>query len=540
MTMPQALPSSIFKTYAISNIAYKKKCQLLILLCVLLIGVIFQRGLQLGLVESVDGNRIRYHAIPVAVSVLYHGHPHDYTALREVALPFQGADSVKKYLANSIQKKIDKRDVYFWVADDKGSADFVIAAFKLFGPKLQSLYLFWFVCLLVTSALFVAGFKGRLWCLGLLGLTLTGIYTAVSTLPLANEAIFLNAQGLGKGPQSAVSIYEIRTFDVLGMIAVVHICLFAMRRSWRSSGWQITVLLGQVGFFFFLYHARSSLGWQLVAMVSFLCLVFTYRLWRSREKQVKKLPLLIQPVFVLAILILASVTLSIYKHTAYNTRYFQDMGVRTFWHNALMGINERGLAQTYKLAVSDFDAAAAVIAYSAQGTCATSVAKIDPQGLLNSLGGYGEKDWFAYEDCAKKLYFSLWKKHSFRMAYNYLVIKPQITLAAVLSVSRSAHATLSEGVRHQLSVGWHPLTGTPLAFALVILLFVNKALYKRRGLLFVLLAVLLVASLIPSMLFYSVVLTLGGFFVTLTILSYLLILIGVRSAGRWLYATPAR
>jgi len=507
--------------------SYKKKSQLLALLCLLLIGVIFQRGLQLGLVESV-GPRMQYHAIPVAISVLYHGHPHDYTALRGVAIPFQGPAPVKEYVREAIDKKVEQRDTYYWVADDRGSADFVILAFKAFGPKTFSMYLLWFVCLLFTTTLFLASFRNRLWCLALLGLVLIGIYTAVSTLPLADEATFLSVQSVGGGPLSAVGIYETRFLDVLAMIPVVHICLFAMQRSWVSSDWQIAALIGQVCFFFFLYHARSSLGWQIVAIVGFLSLVVVYRIWRGRKKENKKFDRFTNPVVVIAALVIGLGALSIYKHATYNSRYFLDMGARTFWHNILMGIHEREVSDRYQLTgVGDLEVATAVIKYAQQSGCENQVIKLDPQGLLNSLGGHGEQDWFSYEKCARKLYTHLWKNHTRSMVHNYLVIKPQQTLSTLLNVSRSAHANFSETIRHQLSVGWHPLTGTPFIFALVILLVARKDLYRRLGSLFALLAVVLVASLIPSIVFYSVILTLGGFFVALASLVYLFIALGI-------------
>lgn len=519
------------------TIAYRKKCQLLALLCILFIGVIFQRGLQLGLIDSIT-NRVKLHAIPVAVSVLYHGHPHDYTALKEVALPFQGAGTVRQHIKDAIERKVVQADTYFWVADDRGFADFVIVAFKLFGPKTSSMYLLWFVCLILTTTLYLKSYGHRLWCLGLLGLVLTGVYTSISTLALVDEANFFNV--VSGGSPTPISIYEPRFLDVLAMIPVIHICLYALRRSWASSGWQIVALLGQVCLFFLLYHARSSLGWQLVAMIAFLMLVIAYQWWRSRKKSVVIPARFLPSVFLLTTLIAGLLSLSFYKHMTYHPRYFQDMGTRTFWHNALIGLEESGLKQTYQLANGDFEAARAVIRYSAQGNCQNGVAKLDPQGLLNSLGGYGEQDWSAYENCAKKFYFSLWNNHPLRMTYNYLIAKPAKALAILWKVSRSAQASSSEVVRAQFSMGWHPLSAIPLAFAIAILLLAHQALYKRRVLLLVLSGMLLAASLIPAISFYAVILTLGGFFVTLTMLCYLFLLLGARASIRWLYAAPVR
>lgn len=535
--MPNEHSSYLVTPRLISAIAYSKKCKILTLICLALIAVIFQRGFQLGLVSSVT-DRIRFHAIPVAVSFLYHGHPHDYTAAREVAIPFQGAGPLHELLADSVNKEVTQRNTYYWVADDKGFGDFVIVAFKLFGPKTSSMYLMWFVCLAFTTVLFLTSFPRRSWCLGLLGMLLVGIYTAISTLPLTDEANFLNFQS--SAAISTVSIYEVRFLDVLAMIPVIHICLFTMRRSLTTCRWQMVAVLGQVGFFFLLYHARSSLGWQLVAMIGFLSLVVIYRLLRSRNKEVRRVAHFLPAAFVFATLLIGLIGLSIYKHATYNPRYFQDMGVRTFWHNALMGVVEPGLATTYRLAYGDFEAARAVIKYSQEGTCQQGITQLDPQGLLNSLGGHGEQDWFAYESCAKKLYFHLWKKHSIRMAYNYVVLKPMATVNVVLGTVRSVQAKFSDTARAQFSIGWYPLTFVPLLFGAAVFLVAGQSLYRRRAMLLCLLATLLVFSLIPSLMFYAAILTLGGFFVTLTILCYLFLLLGARASIRWLYEAPVR
>ena len=519
------------------TIVYRKKCQLLGLLCLLLIGVIFQRGLQLSLVDSV-GVRIQYHVLPVAVSVLYHGHPHDYTALRAVAIPFQSADAPQQLLKSAVETIINTREVYYWVADDKGFADFAILAFKFFGPKTSSLYLMWFACLTLTTLVFLKSFDSHSWCLGLLSLALIGAYTAVSTLPMVSAGNFLGVQGVDQQP--SVGIYEPRFLEVLSMIPVLHFCLFPLCRSFASSRWQIVALLGQTFFFFFLYHARSSLGWQLIAMIVFLSIVFYYRVWRSRKKYVRKVSRFLLPVFALTALFFGLITLSIYKHFSYNPRYFQDMGVRTFWHNALIGVSEPEIAATYELAYGDLEVASAVIKYSQQGVCQSYVTRLDPQGLLNSLGGHGEKNWFIYEDCAKKFYLFLWKEHSFRMAYNYLIINPSKALIILWKISKSAQFSISEAVRDQFSIGWHPLSGIPLAFAIITLIIVNKSFVRRRAPLLTILLILLITSLVPSLLFYPAILTLSGFFVTLTMLCYLFLLLGARASIRWLFAAPTR
>jgi hypothetical protein len=535
--MPPDSTTHNSKTCIIPIIAYHKKRQIIIFLCAVLIAIIFQRGYQLGLVNSVT-DRIRFHAIPVAVSFLYHGHLHDYTANREIALPFQGQGSLGYLLEDSINKKVTQRSNYYWVADDKGFADFIIASFKLFGPKLSSMYKMWFVCLVFTTALFLSSYRNNLWCIGLLGMTLVGIYTAISTIPLVDEANFLNFQSANS--ISTVSIYEPRFLDVLAMIPVIHICLFTLRRNLSTSTWQIVALLCQIGFFFFLYHARSSLGWQLVAMLGFLSLVTIYRIVHKKRWRVKTVKRFIPPALVFISLVAGLGGLTTYKHFTYNPRYFQDMGVRTFWHNALMGITEPVLAKNHQLAFGDLQAAHAVIEYSQQGTCKQGISQLDPQDLLNSLGGHGEKDWFAYENCAKKLYFYLWKQYPLNMTYNYVVLKPEAALNVFWGAAKNVQAKFSDVTRSQFVIGWYPLSFIPFIFGAAIFLIAGQSIYRRRAVLICLFSTLLAFSLIPSIMFYSAILTLGGFFVTLTILCHLFIFFGVSMSIRRIYMLPTK
>ena len=67
-------------------------------------------------------NRLQFHAIPVALSVLYHGRTHDYTAYSSVAIPFQTpAPDVDTKIARAIGNVPPPGDsTYYWVADDRG------------------------------------------------------------------------------------------------------------------------------------------------------------------------------------------------------------------------------------------------------------------------------------------------------------------------------------------------------------------------------------------------------------------------------------
>ena len=114
---------------------------------------------RLGLHQSAS-TRYRFHAIPVAISTLCHHHPHDYTAIKSLAIRFHDP---ARDLDVQIREAIDADLVtgggtYYWVADDRGLADFVLLAFQLFGPQAESLSNFWFLLLASSLALYTIAF----------------------------------------------------------------------------------------------------------------------------------------------------------------------------------------------------------------------------------------------------------------------------------------------------------------------------------------------------------------------------------------------
>lgn len=523
---------------SLQRLTYKKRCQILMILCALAIGVIFLRGLRLDLVSNVT-DRLRYHAIPIAISVLYHNHPHDYTGIREVCIPFQAPGKLQNSIGNAVEQKVESQNNYFWVADDKGFEDFVIGAFALFGPKLTSLYLFWFVCLGLSAGVFAASYKKNMFSLCLLALLLAGVHAAVSVLPLADEANFLGGQPFSS--LSGVSIYEPRFFDVLALIPLLHIILFTFKKKWPPTKAQLFGLVFQFFFFFFLYHSRSSLGWQIVALVAVVALALApaaCRKFSSRKVNWKGYS---SALLVLGLLVVSIVSLNVYKRVTYNARYYNDMGVRTFWHNALMGLKEdRYFTTTYGIDYSDLVVAQAVIKYAqCNGTCEQGVDKLEGQLLLNSLGGHGNQDWFAYEDCAKKFYFHIWRTETLRMFRLYLLVKPKMAIVSIVHSLQDSRVPLADATRARLDIGFYPLSGYTLAIGLLACLVAYRPLYRNRRLCAMLFGVLCCASFIPSLSFYAAILTMGGVYVTLTIVSHLLLFHGLRMFSQWAFADSA-
>ena len=494
---------------------------LLLLLVASAFAFVLQRGTYMG-VDQGATERLRYHAIPVAIAALYHGYPHDYTSRMFIAHPFQDVQvPIDERILEVIEAKApDDPEIYFWAADDRGMADYVIAAFKLFGPQVSSLYDFYFVLLLFSSLAFVLAYWHKKEMLCLLVFVLAGIATVVSVLPLVNHTLTEVGDPLSL-PQ--VGLFESRIFDVLAYIAVLHVALFVAKTE-RLSILAALALLFQVSLFLFCYHARSSLGWELVAMV-LLNVYFSVKYLRGGGDldDRGKIAAYGFAAFPVALLVGGLIALNVYKHQTYHPQYFQEMGARTFWHNALMGLGaDRVLSRKYALQVDDRMVVDAVVKYVTEHQLLAPSEKWETQEILNSLGGATVFDWAKYEQYAKKLYFDIVATHPFRVLVVYALKKPLNALKLVISTVRAKGKPSMVEFRKR-----HGIFFNPFAWPLIVVVAMAMFLAGRRlvepGPETTAVIVLLACSLIPSVAFYPAVLTLGGTFVSLTVLAYLLI-----------------
>jgi hypothetical protein len=466
---------------------------------------------------------MRFHAIPVAISVLEHRLPHDYTSRTTIAHRFQdGSRPLQDLIDEARAAKISVDDpVYFWVSDDKGMADFTIAAFAIFGFNEQSLFFFYFAVLGLTSAVFAMAHRREPQRLALLALILTSMWVFLNVLPLSNEASFFSI-GINAPLSTHVAIFESRILELLAFIPVIHISLFSFRHGRLPSIEQTLYAAIQGIVFYFCYHSRSSLGWMLVALL----LVVGFSAYQSirQNDQRNYLQKLGSSATVTVILVALGFCLAVYKHLTYHPRYFQDKGTRTIWHNSLMGMSyDKGLASTYMLGLSDRDIAEAVISYGKSIKGDELPRDWSAETILYSLGSHNDFDWPAYERVARGLYFHIWRNHFLRTLRLYLIKKP-IRLADII-----AHATLPslgrrdvEMVRKKYSLYFRPLTPKALLFAALplILLFGYFLKSKEEP---IIVTIILITSLIPSIVFYPAIMTLAGTFLAISLLIYLLL-----------------
>ena len=166
------------------------------------------------------GNRYRFHAIPVALSQLYHGRDHDYTGYKSLAIAFQGPeteidDLITKY-ANPKTPVGD--ETYFWTADDRGLSDYVALAFQLNGPNLRSLSQLYFLLLGASVVLFAIGYWRNHLALSLMIPVVLGILFLSISFQFRAQVPLVD----GHHWLEEISLFESRIFEaalVPGMLA---------------------------------------------------------------------------------------------------------------------------------------------------------------------------------------------------------------------------------------------------------------------------------------------------------------------------------
>ena len=276
-------------------------------------------------------NRYRFHAIPVAVSQMHHGAAHDYTGYKHIALPFQDTTrDADELIAEAVAKPpVDHPEPYLWLADDRGLSDYVFCSFTLFGPQIESLSKFYFVILGASVGLFFLGYWRNTAALIVPILVLFGMLALAQVLKLRTEI-----PSSGVIWQEEIALYESRIFDLLALISCFHLALATFPGSTRSK---LITAVFQAAILLFLFHARSSLGWQYLALFSIIAI--RHGSWALAHWRRAPSPSVAPSLIIGAILATTLVGLAQYKRSSYNPIYFAEGGPRTFWHNAIMGFS---------------------------------------------------------------------------------------------------------------------------------------------------------------------------------------------------------
>jgi len=473
--------------------------------------VAIYRGGQHAELDRHVTNRLQFHAIPMALSVLYHGRPHDYTAFSSLAIPFQyPTPDVETKIARAISNVPPAGDpTYYWVADDRGMGDYVIAAFALFGPHAKSLYLVYFVVLGASVFLFLADLSWHPLAGALLIFALGSLYACTLVIPLGNLTLPIFEPG---------SLYEPRVLELLSYIAALHLGLtafFSDRWTPRRRG----IVAAQAAIFLACYHARSTVTWELVFVLA--CAAA----WRVRRGRARPdagpgfRQWALKAGWPVVCLVIGMGALKTYQRVVYNPRYFRDMGTRTVWHNALMGLwlNEH-VAEKYQLRVNDNVIVAAVRSFLRTSQDPRLTAEWTDSNILGALGGHSTFNWFTYEETAKDLYLHIWRSDPRDMMHCYLVDKPREIVHVLVKATRPDPSLLHDVP----DLGFRPFAPTALALVLpgLWLVWIGEIPFTA---VIVALLCLFACSIVPGFLFYPVVHTMTGAFATVAVMAYLVV-----------------
>lgn len=389
----------------------------LFILIVLFLSV-FSGAKALRLDTADPSTRMLYHAMPMALSWRYFNWPHNYTANFSIAMDFQNpayktfADKVGKAMARD---RFEGAGQYFWNVDDRGLGDYAILSLILFGASLKGLFYFYFILLMLTVGAFWVGLRksadAHAYCVVLLA----GLLTCLPIWP--------NAPGVADFAEVTVHLSESRLFGLLALFPAAHMLLFA-RQSGRIGRVELICLLGQVGFFVFLFHARSSIIWQVGAL---LLLFAAQAGWQyvSTRKLSSRIAVC-AGVFAISVFVL----LPIYQRVVYHKHYFGEEGARTVWHNMVIGMMYSPVFG--KNQIGD-DATAIRLVLEREKALRHPH---DPnytvpdqlQKALNSLGSHNRYDWRGHEAAAKDYLLATLREHPWTFIKLYVYEKPRAIL----------------------------------------------------------------------------------------------------------------
>src|SRR5262249_18836729 len=115
--------------------------------------------------------------------------------------------------------------------------------------------------LLLSSLLFILAYRYDTSALALLVFLLCAIAVLMPVLVISTRITDLD----GDVWREPVGLCESRLFDVLSSVAFLHFVLFPLRRGTVSVTALVALVL-QTVLFVLIYHSRSSLGWQVLAV----------------------------------------------------------------------------------------------------------------------------------------------------------------------------------------------------------------------------------------------------------------------------------
>ena len=512
-------PKSSLLPHIKRNLCFQKVSKIRKLLwgnLILALAIFYLVGLRSELDRNVT-ERTRYHAVPVALSQIHHERPHDYTGWKEVAIPFQGGEEIQETIKRSSEKQVtSKSEPYFWLADDRGFSDLVNFSFRVFGETTRGLYNGCFCLFLISIVVAGVGLRKSAGALAILNLI---VIAYGSYLPNINAAVGDTISWTNY----RVHLSETRLFEIMGLVFFLQ--FFAgIAFNLRMRLPEVLALFVQGIIFGFLYSCRSSIGWLVLCINTMSVFLLMYLVIKTifYEKPINNN--LVRKVIWISCaamcLMIGVQSFGGWHRLMENPIYLAKGGGRTFYHNALMGLTSHSLFPSkYNLTGPDD---ACVIDCVNENLKRGNHATFDRQTLLNSLGGHSSADWRAYEEASKDFYIELWRKHPIEMLENYAHKMLKAPVLARQSMSLKILSTENDKKIKTKTFWPNPVAAEwvlVLLFPLIILSNYKKKLlivsaYLVGGFIF---------SLIPTIAFYSGILTMGGASVLIRMIAYLLL-----------------
>jgi len=209
----------------------------------------------------------------------YAGLTGDPATLKSLGLTFPDNLRIPSLMENAIKKAISftwpfnpNEQVTGSQGEDVGLVDYVRLSFALFGPKMVSFFLTYFILVATSFMAALVAFRKMPAILAVFVL-----YAAALAVVFRSNLLDLDLVG----------ILDPRFLSTLGLVPAAHIA-FAMLVQPRASASQIALALVQSAILVFAYWIRSSALWTVIALALLAALLGAYAMWRSDPRQLTR------------------------------------------------------------------------------------------------------------------------------------------------------------------------------------------------------------------------------------------------------------
>jgi hypothetical protein len=343
------------------------------------------------------------------------------------------------------------------VGNEKGLSDYYYVAFQLFGIKLTSLWLFYFLLLAFSILLFYLTYRNSPSALVLL---LVYLIAHLSMVGYAQHS-------------SIVTVHNSRFLPVLAILPSLHLLLLMLRRE-RPTPWRVAAAGAQTFLLFFVVFCRLEAIWQVFALLAVGLIGIIYSIVLNNDKFKPSRPALVikaiavnnWPAIVIGVWLVTSI---LYAFIAVDSKvYGSAMRTHVFWHSLYGGTVSASpqLTALYSYGEPRYSDTmvymAVLVDLRARNDTSSEIAYVHNGDIqINIMKSMGE-----YDRLVKHVFFQVVTRHPWLVLKSFVVDKPldQIVLfwkASFLSPSR-----------HTISLAAGIVGG--------LLLFATGARYARR------------------------------------------------------------